>query len=147
MHGGDAFHLRQRHGLHQTSAREAGHAHGAGRAWTDQDDVGVKQAMHRDAGVKEPVAESQLHEHQDSSETDACKSNSQTHRLTHEHQGGQWNASFPEEAPDHLEPNRAITFRPDSLDTRWVDRASRRTTTSMMRASASPVGSVDNTWR
>ena len=74
--------------------------------------------MHRDAGIKKTVAESQLHEHQNSREADAGQSNSQANRLAHQHQRRQWNPTTAQPATDHDDPNRAITFRPESLETR-----------------------------
>ena len=49
-------------------------------------DVGIEKTMHRDAGIKQSITESQLHEHQDPREADARESNSQANRLTHQHQ-------------------------------------------------------------
>ena len=73
--GRNSLHFRSGHGLNQSPAGEAGHAHGTGGARADQHNVRIEQTMDSDAGVKQAVAKAQLHEHQNSGEADACQSN------------------------------------------------------------------------
>ena len=145
MNWTDALHSWVGKGLNQSSARKTRHSNRAGGARTDQHQIGIKQSVNRDARIKKAISEPQLHEHQDPGETDAGKSNEQPDRLAGQQQPGQRNPSpLPEVSHGS---NLAITFNPASRSTRRASASSRATRTSTTRASASPVGSVDNTSR
>ena len=86
MDRSDAHHIRVGHGLHQSAARKARHAHRAAGARANQNHISIEQPMHRDAGIKESVAESKLHEHQNAREADASKGNRKPHGLARQQQ-------------------------------------------------------------
>ena len=103
VHGRGAHHGRIGHGLHQAPPREASHADRAHRARAHQHQVGVKQLVHRDAGVKQAVPEAQLHEHQDAGEGNARQCHRQSGRLAGEQQPGQGDAAPLPEAAHRIE--------------------------------------------
>ena len=131
--------------LNKSSSRESSHINRTGGARTDQHQIGIEQPVHRDAGVEQTIAKPQLHEHQDPGKADPSQSHQKANGLTGQQQPGQRNSTS---LPEGLHgSNRAMTFNPAKRITRRTSAASRATSTSTTRASASPVGSVDSTSR